>query len=437
MNKPPAIAIFDVGKTNKKILVFDENLQMLYNHATVLPETADEDGFPCEDIIALTRWVSDSLREVSSKIDHEVKTINFSAYGATLVHVVDNVDLTPPIYNYLKPYPDQLLEKFYAAYGGREEFSLVTASPPLGSLNSGLQLYRMKNERAGMFNNIRCSLHLPQFLSFVFTGQAFSEITSLGCHTALWDFNSNNYHYWVDREGVRSKLPAIAASDHTRTMESSGLTVGIGLHDSSAALIPYLKKYDRDFVLLSTGTWNISMNPFCTKPLTVREVGLDCLCYLSYQGKPVKAARLFAGHVHEESAKKIAEYFHKDNGYHATADYSESIATKLAANPAIEFEPGKMLRPGFFNARDLNSFKTFEEAYHQLMIDIVSFQAASTMLVVEPETRQLFVEGGFNKNKLFMKMLAAKFPNLRVESTDMPDASALGAAMVMGFHHGN
>ena len=108
--------------------------------------------------------------------------------------------------------------------------------------------------------------------------------------------------------------------------------------------------------------------------------------------------------------------------------------TKLAVNPTVPFDPSKMLRLDFFNSnRDLNSFETFEEAYHQLLIDIVSYQATSTTLVTEPTTRQLFVEGGFNKNKLFMKMLSAKFPNLKVMSTEMPDASALGAAMVMGF----
>jgi L-fuculokinase len=436
MEKQPAIAILDVGKTNKKILVFDEKLQLLYSHATVLPETTDEDGFPCEDIKALVRWFGDSFGDAASKIDHEIKAINFSAYGATFVHIDQNDDYLSPIYNYLKPYPDNLLEKFYDSYGGKQAFSLATASPSLGNLNSGLQLFRLKIEKPERFASIKHCLHLPQFLTYILTRQAFSDITSVGCHTALWNFARNSYHSWVEKEGILSKLPAIVPADRTIGMEvnKSRLTIGTGLHDSSAALIPYMKTYGNDFVLLSTGTWNITMNPFSTKPLTAQELDLDCLCYLNYQGKPVKAARLFAGHVHEESVKKIAEYFHKDVGYQDTVDYSESSLKALAVNPPIKFDPAKMLRPDFFNSsRDLTSFKTFEEAYHQLLIDIVSFQAASSALVAETTTRQLFVEGGFNKNKLFMKMLAGKFPKLKILSTDMPDASALGAAMVMGF----
>jgi L-fuculokinase len=438
MGKPPAIVIFDVGKTNKKILVFDERLQLIYNRSDVLPETVDEDGFPCEDIEVLTRWVGDSFRDLSSKIDHDVKAVNFSAYGATLVHIVDDVKLRLPIYNYLKPYPGHLLDKFYASYGGEVQFCLDTASPALGNLNSGLQLYRIKKEQPEKFNKIRNSLHLPQFLSFIFTGLTFSEITSIGCHTALWDFSKKHYHSWVDREGVRSKLPAIVASHHTVTMAvgNGSQTIGVGLHDSSAALIPYITKYKDNFVLLSTGTWNISMNPFSKQSLTQPQLRFDGLCYLNHEAKPIKAARLFAGHVHEESVKKIAEHFHKDFGYHNTVDYSETIVTKLFPNQATAhpFDPAVMLRPGFFTSnRDLNMFKSFEDAYHQLMIDIVSFQAASTLLVTEPATQQLFVEGGFNKNKVFMTLLAKKFATLKVTSTDMPDASALGAAMVMGF----
>ena len=58
--------------------------------------------------------------------------------------------------------------------------------------------------------------------------------------------------------------------------------VGIGLHDSSAALIPYLMNFKEPFVLISTGTWCISLNPFNEAPLTKEELKSDCLSYMSY-----------------------------------------------------------------------------------------------------------------------------------------------------------
>ena len=55
-------------------------------------------------------------------------------------------------------------------------------------LNSGLQLYWLKKTKPEVFKKIKYSLHLPQYLSYIFTGIPLSEYTSIGCHTALWDY---------------------------------------------------------------------------------------------------------------------------------------------------------------------------------------------------------------------------------------------------------
>ena len=56
--KLPVILIFDVGKTNKKVLLFDEQYKLLRKKVFQLEEITDEDGFPCEDVNALTKWVT-------------------------------------------------------------------------------------------------------------------------------------------------------------------------------------------------------------------------------------------------------------------------------------------------------------------------------------------------------------------------------------------
>ena len=170
-----------------------------------------------------------------------------------------------PLYNYLKPYPKELSERFYATYGGREKFSIQTSSPVLGSLNSGLQLYRLKYEKPGYSKNLHFALHLPQYLSYLLTGKFYSDMTSIGSHTALWDFDQHTYHDWVKKERLTQYLAPIEKSNKTFPSDSISkykCKVGIGLHDSSAALIPYLVNFTMPFILISTGTWSISMNPF-------------------------------------------------------------------------------------------------------------------------------------------------------------------------------
>ena len=325
-DKIPVIAIFDVGKTNKKLLLFDKNYKIVFEECQRIPEIEDEDGFLCEDISSLTSWIKKSIDELFKNAEFEIAAINFSAYGASLVFVDNDFMPVAPLYNYLKPFPETLLKKFYKKYGGELNFSILTASPPLKSLNSGLQLFRMKSEQPRVFEKTGFALHLPQYISGIVTRKFYSDITSIGCHTALWDFEKGEYHEWVAAESVKEKLAPIISCTKTFSIQKNGRDIhaGIGLHDSSAALIPYLRQFTEEFVLISTGTWSISLNPFNKNPLNVEELNADCLCYLQYKGSPVKASRLFSGNEHDQQLKRIADYFGMDENEIRNFEYNES-----------------------------------------------------------------------------------------------------------------
>ncbi|RYE01350.1 MAG: carbohydrate kinase, partial [Sphingobacteriaceae bacterium] len=115
--KTPVVAIFDVGKTNKKLFLFDENYRIVFEKSAQFKETVDEDGDPCENLESLRLSVFDSLREVFRLKEFEIKAINFSTYGASFVYVDENGEPLTPLYNYLKPYPEPLKEQFYQTYG--------------------------------------------------------------------------------------------------------------------------------------------------------------------------------------------------------------------------------------------------------------------------------------------------------------------------------
>jgi len=83
----PVIAIFDIGKTNKKLFLFDEQYRVVYETATNLPETTDENGDACEDIAALTAWIKDAGLQVLNNKEFNIKAMNFSTYGASFVYV--------------------------------------------------------------------------------------------------------------------------------------------------------------------------------------------------------------------------------------------------------------------------------------------------------------------------------------------------------------
>lgn len=423
----PVVAVFDVGKTNKKLLLFNEQYEVVHEQTARFTEIEDEDGFPCENLESLRASVRDSLHMITSKRAYNIKAVNVAAYGASFVYIDEHGEPVAPLYNYLKPYPDALQQQLYAKYDGAETFAVATASPVLGSLNSGLQLYRIKEAQPQLFLKIKYALHLPQYLSYLITGQAYSDITSIGCHTALWDFEKAGYHAWVTAENILPKLAPLHPTDQAvrTTINGKACAAGIGVHDSSAALIPYRVHFQEPFLLISTGTWCISLNPFNSTPLTATELQQDCLCYLDYKGRPVKAARAFLGPQYDDGVKHITAHFGERSGQYRNLLFDADLLQQVKQKPVWDFEK--------VAAGDgMQHFENDIEAYYALLLHLLKKQYESARLVLNDNSvKRIFVDGGFSKNDIFMNLLAGFFPGKEVYAASMAQGTALGAALAI------
>ncbi|NJM93476.1 MAG: carbohydrate kinase [Cytophagales bacterium] len=323
------IAIFDIGKTNKKFYLFGQNYQILHQEEHNFAETEDEDGFPSEDLSAVAQWVTSTLRAAKADRRFQIKALNFSTYGASAVHLDDHNRVVTPLYNYLKPLEPQILEQLAQHHGQLEQLALDTACPmPLDNLNVGLQMYRLRCLRPDTFDRIHVSLHLPQYLSFLFTGVPTCAKSMIGCHSLLWDFDHDKYHPWALNAGVTQKFVPIRAC--TSAVQKGEMHIGPGMHDSAASLVPYMVSPSaQPFVLLSTGTWSIAMNPSNDQALTLDELRQGCLKYMNYLGKGVKSSRLFMGQEHEQQVNQIAAHFHVQPDFYKTVVYQPELAEQL------------------------------------------------------------------------------------------------------------
>jgi sugar (pentulose or hexulose) kinase len=61
---------------------------------------------------------------------------------------------------------------------------------------------------------------------------------------------------------------------------------------------------------------------------------------------------------------------------------------------------------------------------------IVDQLKKKTELIMTPDISRIFVDGGFSRNEIFMQFLAKAFPKKEVYAATVPQASALGAALV-------
>lgn len=422
----PVIAVFDIGKTNKKFLLFSTGYELMHEEEIRFEETADDDGYPCDDIDKMEKWIYSVFKNVIAEGKYEITSLNFSTYGATLVFLDGAGKRCAPVYNYLKPLEQGVKEKFSEKYNKEGDFFRRTASPDLDLLNSGLQIYRLKELKPEVFGRVKHILHLPNYISYLFTGQITSEFTSIGCHTALWDYDNFAYDKWLTEEGI--VLPSPSGNDKVFdiTFEGKKLKAGIGIHDSSASLVPYLQSGE-EFILLSTGTWCINMNPFNNEPLTSEELKKDSLCYLSTRRKQVKSSRFFMGHIHDHYLDRLNSHFC------AAGDAYRRVKPDPVKYREWKNELGKVFTSGLGEV-DLMAFASFEEAYNRLVFDLTESEIESLKIIIprNDNSKNIYITGGFSNNSIFTSLIASAFPSKNVYISEIKNSSALGAAMAIG-----
>ncbi|TDS14339.1 sugar (pentulose or hexulose) kinase [Maribacter caenipelagi] len=426
-------AIFDIGKTNKKFFLFDTDYQEVYREYSTFETIADEDGHPTEDLKSLQDWLKSVFDRILKSEKYNITAVNFSTYGASLVHVDENGEVVAPLYNYTKHISPELKASFFQKYGPEEKFCVETGSSLDGMLNSGMQLYWLKHSKPETFKKIKYSLHLPQYISYIFTEIPISEYTSIGCHTAMWDFKKKDYHDWIYAEGLHKILPPLVSTETGITMNYNGkrIKVGVGIHDSSASLLPYSRSIKKKFLLVSTGTWSIALNPFSEKLLTEEDVANDCINYMRINGKPVKSARLFLGEEYSEQVKQLTEHFKVDPELHKSVKFCYDTYFEIIKDFVPMFRWMGIKTKNMPEASKI-TYDSFEHAYHHLMIELVMLQVESIKIAVGNDViEKLYIDGGFSDNDVYIKLVSHYLRNMELRTTDSSLGSALGAAIAI------
>jgi sugar (pentulose or hexulose) kinase len=213
----------------------------------------------------------------------------------------------------------------------------------------------------------------------------------------------------------------------------------VGIHDSSSALASYLLKIKEPFVLISTGTWSITLNPFPVGELSYEELQNDCLNFLSIQGETVKASRFFLGYELDHQLEKLNRIFDKPAKYYKEIEADEAYLDGLfsgSTNP--DFYPETIQRTPLVkqifpnNNWKPESYSDFETAYHQVLWGLARMQVASLKLALgDSETKKVYIDGGFVHNQVFIRVLGELLPGFELQFSDFPLGSAYGAALML------
>ena len=416
-------AIFDIGKTNKKLVVFDHKYQLLHHEEIQLANGHDEDGFECEQIDLLQKWIFETLDRLLLSLKIPITHLNFSTYGASLIHLSQKDEVLTPLYNYLKEVDEDYIEKWYEEYGDGLDLDESLGSPRAGFLNSGMQLLWLSKTKPQLFDRIRWSLHLPQYLSFLIHGAKHAEYTSVGCHTALWDYRTNDYHYWVKKEKLLSKFPSLIKGSTCFKVQYKNheFQVGAGIHDSSASLLPYIQCSDEKFILMSTGTWVVVFFPFEEEHHKIEHP----LKYLQVDSNHTQAVRLLIGKEYEYQLEKIGQKFEVETSAIHALPLEKSRLKRSQTHTCYEF---KYLDND--KNKDKVELSSALQAIHQLNFELCE-KLVQAMKIDTNSNTTIYIEGGFTKNKFFLASLKYCLPKVKIFTASQALGTALGAALVL------
>ncbi|WP_320502248.1 FGGY-family carbohydrate kinase [Dongia rigui] len=317
-----AIVVFDIGKTNIKLSLV-ENGEIRQTVST--PDRAVQGApYPHIDVEGIWSFLLRGLRDLTQVA--AISDIVVVAHGAAGALVDAAGDLALPVLDYEMPIEGTAYDELAAPFS-------ETFSPPMaGGLNLGRQIHWQATHFPAEFARVRYILPYAQYWSYRLSGVASSEVTSLGCHTGLWQPAAGDFSSFVDRMGWRHLFASLRKAEDVLgpvLPEICALTglpadcrVRVGIHDSSASFLRHRLSRPAPFAVASTGTWVVCMAAGASVDGLPAE---SCLANVDVLGQPVPVCTFMGGR----------EYAGLTNGAASLQPAAQDAASVIAAGDML------------------------------------------------------------------------------------------------------
>jgi sugar (pentulose or hexulose) kinase len=365
----------------------------------------------------------------SFSADPGFDAISITTHGASAVLLDAGGDLALPALDYEHRYPDAVNEAYDRLRPSFDE----TFSPRLsGGLNLGAQLHYQKSTFPNRFANVTAIVTYPQYWAWRLTGVAANEVTSLGCHTDLWNPRTGDYSALVDTLDLRDLMAPLRSAFEAlgpvlpEIAKEIGLPSGVpvycGIHDSNASLLPHLIGREPPFSVVSTGTWVINFG--VGGDLDHLDPARDALANVDAYGRAVPSSRFMGGREFEILQKQIGGVEPED----VRAVLGEVI------------EKGTMLLPnvtsgsGPFPGKEMRWVAAESASPAELAATACLYLALMTEACLDliGAGGSILVEGPFALNDIYTGALAS-LTSSKVIAFPGSTGTSLGAALLTGI----
>ena len=414
------VAVLDIGKTNVKVALMQEGT--LAELAVVSRPNTVRPGPPWPHFDLEGHWAFFLHHLSAFHRTHGVDAISVTAHGASAVLLDRACLLAVPMLDYEHHGPHDLAEAYAAL---RPPFT-KTGSPrlPMG-LNLGAQLHWQLSIDPDLRNRLAHVVTYPQYWGFRLTAELACDLSSLGCHTDLWNPWAGDFSGLVDQLGLTGRIAPPRRPDEVlgtlrpELAAATGLPattpVSVGIHDSNASLYPHLLGRRGPFGVVSTGTWVICMAMGGAR--LALDPSRDVLVNVNALGQPVPSARFMGGREFEILGR-------------------EGLAAPTQADRTAVLKRGVMLLPaveprsGPFQGRASRwSSPPASEGERMLAASWYLALMTRSCLDLVGARGVIVVEGPFARNPDYLDMLASVSPD-GVEVAASVTGTSVGAALL-------
>lgn len=427
--------VLDVGKTMSKLTLWSREGDLISRETRTNARTTRA-GHAVLDAEGIKTWLLETLTLFASK--GRVRSLIPVAHGASAAIVRDERLVAAPL-DYEAPVPVYQRDSYDSQ---RDPFSL-TGSPILpDGLNLGAQLHQLEITQPGILDGSTILLW-PQYWAWFLSGVAASEVTSLGCHSDLWQPAANRPSLLAHQRGWSGKLPPLRKAGEVlgrirpelaaRTGLPRDVEVHCGLHDSNAALLAargFHEIADQESTVLSTGTWFVSMRtpaPGSSVDIKAFPESRDCLVNVDAFGRPVPSARFMGG-------REIETLTGIDT---RRIDIKPDQARLMSAVPNV-LAAGSMVLPTFAggvgpfpHARGRWISMPSDEAERRAAVSLYAALVADVSLDLIGARERILVEGRFAEAEVFVRALATFRPDTAVYVANAHNDVSFGALRLL------
>lgn len=418
--KTHVVAVLDIGKTNIKICLMDAQTGQLLKVTKRVNKVLETGLYPHVDHDGIWTWVKAEFSHLA--MTYYISSITITTHGAT-VACMSGGDLAMPILDYEFTGIDDCIESYRLA---RPEFN-ETFSPLLQQgLNLGKQLFWLQKSYPVEFNQISSLLLYPQYWGFKLSGNMAAEVTSLGCHTDLWNPIVCNYSTMCNEQGWTNLFPPLLETGaklgeiRPELAQLLGLpkecVIFNGIHDSNASLVPYLGQPKETLTIISSGTWTVIAT--INGKLESLDEHKDMLANVDAFGRATPTIRFMGGREWEVLKSDTAA---------AEQDIAFILDKQIMAVPSFAKGGGPFAQ---YAGYILPEATILSPAQQSALADVYVALMTDYCLSLTHVSDTVIIEGAFSNNSHFLSLLASlREGNEIYASRDVTGTSA-GAALL-------